>query len=513
MRVLKNPDGTWRVTDVPIVSTGIEYPLGTGLTTFTDVQLKDAVSAATTDPAVVAPRIKLGHTSEYNDILVGEAEQAFGRIDVETMRMGDNGQTIFADYTGMPEWLASVLPMAYPNRSIEGNFDVETVTGKQHGMVIKAVSLLGVRWPGCQVLPDLPLWYGSTVPEGAEIDAIVTAPGGGMADRIEALVDVDRAKRKFYAEYAVADKTRWWIRGIKFDSNAGLQLICDDESNGNLYRVPVEVDEEKIVFGDPIQVTEEFPDKSLAASAVMAGMSMFDEDMIVYASRAESRPDNSNQEGATMDEATRLALATHLGLSEDSSEEQIMLEVAKKNTALAAVQAGRGEPGAESAGTTESEEGEPATGEEGEQPAPVSNPDDENGEGAEASAPEIIHLDKQAYEELRAGASLATRHEQERQTSRIAATVAEAVSVGKIPPARKKSWETALAADFDGNKALLDSLEAGLVPVHMRGTAGNAGDGESTDTGEGLPDNWFPEIAASRASKGRDRRVLQAREG
>jgi hypothetical protein len=77
-------------------------------------------------------------------------------------------QTIYGDYTGLPEWLAKVMAIAYPNRSIEGNFDVETVTGSHYELVITAVSLLGVYWPGCQVLEDLPLWYGSSIPDGVE---------------------------------------------------------------------------------------------------------------------------------------------------------------------------------------------------------------------------------------------------------------------------------------------------------------------------------------------------------
>jgi hypothetical protein len=36
IEVVQNPDGTWRVKNVPLISTGIEYPLASGPTTFTE---------------------------------------------------------------------------------------------------------------------------------------------------------------------------------------------------------------------------------------------------------------------------------------------------------------------------------------------------------------------------------------------------------------------------------------------------------------------------------------------
>src|SRR6476659_3064498 len=113
MKPYKDSDGLWRIDRVPIISTGIEYMLASGPHTFIESELVDAV-AAIDDPAIVSPRLKLGHSSDYNAALIGDAEQAFGRV--ENLELGDNNQTIYGDYVGMPEWLASVLPVAYPNR-------------------------------------------------------------------------------------------------------------------------------------------------------------------------------------------------------------------------------------------------------------------------------------------------------------------------------------------------------------------------------------------------------------
>lgn len=513
MEIIQNKDGTWRVTGVPLISTGIEYPISTGLTTFTEQHLADAVEAQK-DPAIVAPRIKLGHASGYNDVLVDDAEQAFGRIDPDTMHLADNNQTIYGDYTGMPEWLASVLPMAYPSRSAEGNWDVETITGKKYSFVINAISLLGVRWPGIQVLEDLPLWYGSEIPDEAEVDLVVKAAGGGMGHKIEALVDVDQVKRKFYGEVATGDNYWWWIRGIKYDSASGLQLIVDDEENGDLYRVPVKVKKDNITFGDAVEVTEEFPDKAMAAQAVMAGMRMADPDMLVYATRAEtdSRP-NNNQEGATMDEATRSAMASRLGLPEDASEDQINAAIDAGTAAVAASVADPdGDPDGTDTGGGDNPpdpDNAPAPGIPDEEASPGPGQEDvEAGDGT-------VRVDKATLASLKAGADLALQHEKGRKKDLITSTVNAAVGEGKIPPARRKHWETALAADFDGNKATLDSLEAGLIPVHMRGNAGSTDESQVAGSdGLGLPEAWFPEIQQNRIRAGAGAgRVSQAREG
>src|SRR5262252_4952984 len=217
----KDDDGIWRLDNVPICSTGIEYKLSSGPHTFTESDLADAVEAANGDVAINPPRLKLGHSSKANDLFLGEDEPAFGRV--EGMRLSDNKQTVIGDFVGTPEWLAKILPVAYPSRSIDASVGVETVTGKKYGMVINDVSLLGVRWPGCSTLEDLPLWYGSEQPAAAEITAAV---------------DTQLIRSKFYKQ---SDNLFSWIRGERFDSEDGMTLIVDD-GGGEISRVSVTVD-------------------------------------------------------------------------------------------------------------------------------------------------------------------------------------------------------------------------------------------------------------------------------
>jgi len=464
----KGDDGLWRVDNVPICTTGIEYPLASGPHTFTESELADAVKAASgQDIAINPPRIKLGHASKANELFLGEDEPAFGRV--EGMKLSENSQTILGTYVGTPEWLAKVLPVAYPSRSVDAQLDVSTATGKKYEMVITDVSLLGITWPGCSTLEDLPLWYGSDTPEAVEITASV---------------DVSAIRSKFYNEGPGMGNMKSWIRGERFDTVQGYTLIVD-EGDGNLSRVPVTVEDNEVHFGDAVPVVEEFTDKVAAASAVLAGMKMADPAMVIYASKEETK-------GEAMDEELRQSLAKRLGLADDATEDQIKVELAKP--------------------VNEDPPGEP---EPGEPPAPGDPEPGESaptGEPAEVSA--TVTLDRTTYDQLKRGAELAVKHEGDQITARIKDTVEAAVMDGRIPPARREHWTKALEADYDGTKTVIDGLERGLVPLTARGSGGPGGeDNVGNGQGEGLPEDWFPEIKTIRAQASTDRRVVNAKEG
>jgi len=460
-------DGLWRLDNVPICSTGIEYKLSTGPHTFTETELASAVQAASgQDIAINSPRIKLGHHSEANNLFLGEDEPAFGRV--EGMRLSDNKQTIIGNYVGTPEWLAKVLPVAYPSRSVDAVLGVETATGKKYDMVITDVSLLGIAWPGCSVLEDLPLWYGAEQPEGVLINAAL---------------DVKQIRTRFY-DGPGKDNIFSWIRGERVEEN-GFTLIVDD-GGGDISRVSVAVDGDEVTFGDPVPVVEQFADKAVAASAALAGMKVADPAMVIHASKADTT------EGETMDEELRQSLAKRLGLADDATEEQIKVELAKP--------VGEDPPGEPDPGDPPTP-GDPDPGE----PAPTGEP----------AISATVTLDRATYDQLKRGASLAESHETERITARVSETVEAAVADGRIPPARREHWTKALTADFDGNKAVIDGLEKGLVPLDARGSGGPGGEGEGTagDQGQGLPEEWFPEIKTIRAQADSGRRVVNAKEG
>jgi hypothetical protein len=524
---LDSATGLWRIDDVPMVSTGIEYPASTGKITFTEDDLSDAV-AATADVAISSPRVKLGHSSNYNEPLIKDAEPAFGRW--ENLRLGDKGQTIYGDMTGLPEWLAQVVNVAYPNRSVETWNDVETVSGHSYKSVITECSLLGVKWPGCSVLEDLPLWYGASTPAEAEVnseEAVAASNGGGMRflrtkkGEKQLAVDVSLIRRKFYNDGPGAENWDWWVRGERFDSEDGYTLIVD-MGDGELARIPVTVDGNEAEFGNPVIVTEEYPDKKVAASAILAGMAISDPDLVIYASRADTddRP-NRREGGEQMDEATRSKLAKKLGLAENATPEQVNAKLAA-NALASSEGGGNGEeeaaPGTKSPteGSPEAQEAEEqGNGENGgEQPATQpATPESGTTPTPTQAANGTVTLDREMYEQLKRGSDTALRLAGEQTNDRIKLALDDSIGKGKIPPARRAHYETLLKADFAGTKAMLDSLEGGAIPVGERGNNGLSEEGNQTGDEGGFPDTWFPEVKTIRANASRDRAVVNAKEG
>jgi hypothetical protein len=168
MKVFKAENGTWTVTDIPLVETGIGYQIMTGPHTFTAEELQ-ASADAYQDVGISSPRHKLGHSSDFNAV-ISDAEPAFGTF--ENLRVGDRGQTLYGDLEGCPEWLATILPMAFPSRSIEALPDVTTVTGNHYSMVTAALRSVSTG-RGVRRRKTRPVG-GADIPEGAS-----SIPNGG----------------------------------------------------------------------------------------------------------------------------------------------------------------------------------------------------------------------------------------------------------------------------------------------------------------------------------------------
>lgn len=154
------------VPDVELASTGT-HVLKSGTTTLTREDLASAIEAAKSDPAVIAPRAKLAHETQFDT-----GEPSFGVAS--NLRLRDDGggkATIVGDWIGCPKWLAEAAPSALPNRSIEGERDWQSPSGKTHKLVISAFGLLGVTMPGIAGLKDLATWYGGSMPKGVVLAA------------------------------------------------------------------------------------------------------------------------------------------------------------------------------------------------------------------------------------------------------------------------------------------------------------------------------------------------------
>jgi len=284
------------VRNVEILKTGIEYPLSTGPATFTPEDLADAV-AAQDDPAISQPRIWLGHPDDpriHGKRAPGgppSGEPAVGKVT--SMHLEEDGNLIVGDLEGTPRWIAHIMASAYPSRSIEANFDVETVTGHKWRLVISGLALLGVVWPGVSTLEDIASLYTEAGPDGVEvIEASQEAPVNIIAAAgrtVVGQITVEDLRRQYY-ESLTGDQAWWWIRAIYLDPN---ELIVDDDE-GALYRVTYDVNGDQITFADPKAVKVKYVNAAnggVTAETINANRTH----VALFASRAESRPDSNKE--------------------------------------------------------------------------------------------------------------------------------------------------------------------------------------------------------------------------
>lgn len=292
------------VPAVELMHTG-QWPISTGIANFTTGDLQQAV-AALACPAVRRPVLKLGHSEPDPDEagMRWDGEPAVGYIT--NMATVDGGQTLIGDYAGMPSWLGGeVLASAYPDRSIEGQYDFRCQIGHTHPFVITAVALLGVVPPGIgtlQSLQDVAALYGVTEPaEQIAVAASAALDGGPQFTvtvhaarqeapmpnpspaQVRAGVTTDDVRRAFYtSDYGKS----WDIWICEIQLGPALQIIAIDDSTGKLQRVPITVGEgdgeDAVEFAEPVPVVVRYEDAQVAASA--------GRQVVAYASRDESRP-------------------------------------------------------------------------------------------------------------------------------------------------------------------------------------------------------------------------------
>lgn len=272
------------IRNVPIASVGMDFLCASGSHTFTPEMIADLV-ASQDDPAIKPMRLKIGHDDPRFD-----GEPCLGKV--MNMYVGDEGMTAFGDYVGVPAWLAEILPYAYPSRSIEGAMGVTTTTGKSWLLAAHSLALLGVTWPGCSVLDDLPLIYSKEGPEGVEVDVKLKGRKGVSVEAAQSSEDI----RVAYYEYLDNEGPEyywWWIRAMYVVPS---ELIVED-GDGKLWRVPYTASDDSVEFGEASRVEIEYVDveAKVAASMVVAGITSArgeSNTAVVFASRAESRPDN-----------------------------------------------------------------------------------------------------------------------------------------------------------------------------------------------------------------------------
>jgi len=488
------PPSLVTIPNVPLVEVGYKWPAMNGPVTFTREDLVDAVAAANNDPTLPSPRLKLTYSEDTHGDAI--TEPCFGRVT--NMRFDEDEQTVYGDFEGVPAWLAEVLPAAYPSRSVEIVHGVKTASGGTWQAVITAVQLLGVEWPGCMSLEDLPLYYGDKKPKDVVLKlGTAMVKGGEQLSRSLMSVNVDDVRRAYYELLESEGNYSWWCKAVLLEPD---QLVVEDEWEGELYLVDFTIgDDDEISFGKPKEVKVKYvpvpktkTEKSNAASYLVAGIEQAGRKVMAsYATAEESGRVTRPEGGQSMDEEKRKNLAAKLGLAEDATLEQINSKL--QTQALGDTPAGT-DPDTE-AGNGNGNGTEDDT-----------EDDTDNGDGEETeagkkpvvshSAADTVTLDKKAYEELRAGAADGRAARATQLESEDGAFLSAALKEGKFPPARMEHWQSYMKSDREGARTAIEALSPGLIPVEERGTQTPS---ELAAGGEAYPRGWFPELAAREA--------------
>lgn len=134
------------IPGVELIKVGTwDISTGTWIVTPADLQ---SVIAAHRAGIRRKPVIKLGHTGPMAD-----AEPALGYVD--NLRLTDDGNTLVGDLVNVPASVATLIPLAYPNRSVEALQHYTDHTGRTWPLVLDALSVLGATAPGISTLESL----------------------------------------------------------------------------------------------------------------------------------------------------------------------------------------------------------------------------------------------------------------------------------------------------------------------------------------------------------------------
>jgi hypothetical protein len=446
------------VPNVELMEVGT-WPASTGPVTWTVDDLAAAV-AAFDDSGYTRPVVKIGHVDPRFD-----GQPALGRI--ANPRLSEDRQVLLGDLVGVPTWLADLVDgtAAFPSRSVEGTFNLETATGTRHRFALTAVSLLGVTAPAVSTLADVANLYGldpeAVAASTPTIPAEEQMPGRGTVE-VDASVSLDQVRQTYYTSGAMdAIGPYSWVREVYSDA-----IIVDDD-NGNLFRLPWSEGEGRSVTFDTegkqrvgvdyVDLPDAPTPESTAASAGAGRAAVAAHTHaaapaptgrppapVTPQSPAASTPAGSTTTGREAgvpfelnDEQAR-ALRRRLGLAEDATDEQV-------TAALAAdPPAGDGEGSTTNTGRTV--------------------PD-----GA-------VILDAEQYAELQAAASSGQKAWQRLAQSDRDQVLEQAVKAGKFPRARIAHWQALWDKDPDGTRDTVKAMAANVVPVALSGYTGSQDD-------------------------------------
>lgn len=352
------------------------------------------------------PTIRLGHGDPR---FTGDPAVGF----VDNLATSDDGDVLYGDLSGVPEWLADIMPSAYPSLSIEGQEDYTDAVGDKHDFVLTGLALLGATPPGIDTLKSV-----QDVAELYKIAAAREIGGTAIAFTVEAATYRDRTDAKEpwgdvnYADPGYLDRD---------DQPA--------EPGHGVKRYPLnDRDHVKSAWSF---INEKKNQKPYSSTQLDHIKSAIERAAKKFSITIEAAAAVSQQEG-TAAMALPEKIAAALGITADADEAAIEAAWDAHTAATEADVAQR---------------------------------------VAAAGAPRegVVQVEASAFDQLRADAEAGRAARDQQIADEDARTVQAAIADGRIAPARKDHWLTALKADREGNKQVLASLAPGLIPVAEMG--------------------------------------------
>jgi hypothetical protein len=124
------------------------WQLSSGPREFTSQMLRDAADFFAASGSQRVP-LGFGHMDRRFD-----GDPAFGWLSNVRYVDGDTGPVLLGDLVDLEDWVAAAAPSRWPNRSVEGVAGV-TFNGREYGLALTRVALLGATPPGIPVLKSL----------------------------------------------------------------------------------------------------------------------------------------------------------------------------------------------------------------------------------------------------------------------------------------------------------------------------------------------------------------------
>ena len=150
---------TTTIPNVAIMRVGT-WNASTGKTQITRDDIASMVDAYN-DHLVDRAPIKIGHNDQrFQDAdgnPPGDGDPAYDWV--ENLRVSDDGETLLADFAGIPAKLGEIMKSAWRRRSAEIRWKVQNAAGKTYQAVLTGLAVLGVTPPAVKGLADIEALY------------------------------------------------------------------------------------------------------------------------------------------------------------------------------------------------------------------------------------------------------------------------------------------------------------------------------------------------------------------